>query len=218
LGATFLAAAAVSANAADVYEPAEGGYKDDTAYYPSITWTGFYAGIHAGGTFDDQADLVVDGDTVDSIEFDNAFIGGVHVGYNWQSPSNFVVGVEGSVSLLDDEFAGDDVTDYLATIRGRIGYAMDKALVYATGGAAFLGYSDEAVLGLGIDDDSTVGYVVGAGLDYKVTDNVSFGVEGLYYDFESDRFLADEVFERDFLSVQARLYYHFKRGYQEALK
>ncbi len=58
--------------------------------------------------------------------------GGLHVGYNWQKPGGWVFGIEGDVSFADD-------IDYLATIRGRLGYAMDSTLIYATGGAAFIG-------------------------------------------------------------------------------
>ncbi len=118
-----------------------------------------------------------------------------------------------------------DLTDYLASLRGRIGYAFDKALVYATGGVAFLGYSDDIADGL--DDDVAVGYVVGGGVEYKLTNNLSVGVEGLYYNFSSDFNSAVEAEEfegfsaeldRDFWTVQARLNYHFTPAYSEPLK
>lgn len=190
LGATFLAAAAVGANAADVYEPAEGGYKDDVAYYPSITWTGFYFGAHAGVAFDDD-----DGS-------DNVFAGGVQAGYNWQKHGPWVFGVEGDISFIED-------IDYLATIRGRVGYAVGNVLFYGTGGAAFLGVED--FFG---DSETFTGWVAGFGADYKLTQNVSVGAEALYYDFEEDT----DIEDADAWQVRARLNYHFNRGYEEALK
>jgi outer membrane immunogenic protein len=158
IGAAILTAAAVGANAADVYEPAEGGYKDDVAYYPSITWTGFYAGAHAGAAFNDVEDS------------DTFFSGGGQIGYNWQKHGPWVFGIEGDVSFVDDENS-----DYLASIRARAGYAMDNVLLYGTGGVAFFG-SDS-------DGDST-GWAAGLGADYKITQNVSLGAETLYYDIE----------------------------------
>ncbi|MGF1619389.1 MAG: outer membrane protein [Rhodomicrobiaceae bacterium] len=188
LGATFLAAASVGANAADVYEPAEGGYKDDAVYYPSITWTGFYFGGHAGVAFDDADDS------------DEVFAGGIQIGYNWQKHGPWVFGVEADYSFIDAE-----LVDYMASIRGRVGYAFDNLLVYGTGGIAF---TEQDFLG------DLVGWTAGLGMDYKLTQNISVGAETLYYNFEEDSGFDDaEVWQ-----VRARLNYHFNRGYQEALK
>ncbi len=60
------------------------------------------------------------------------WLGGVHAGYNWQKDGPLVLGIEGDVMF------GDEV-DYLASIRGRIGYAMGDVLLYGTGGVAFMG-------------------------------------------------------------------------------
>jgi outer membrane immunogenic protein len=197
LGATFLAGAGLvsGANAADVY--ARGGSLKDgpVDYYPAITWSGFYAGINLGAAFsdDDNDDRRNESRSSNGDGDDTMFIGGFHVGYNWQKPSNIVLGVEGDVDF------GDDI-DYLATIRGRLGYAMGSTLIYATGGAAFLGVDSD------FDDDTLTGWVAGGGIEHKLRENVSVGLEGLYYDFdEDDNFGADA----DFWSVRARLTYHF---------
>lgn len=211
LGATFLIGAAGAANAADLGRGG-GSYKDGPGeYMPPITWAGFYAGIHAGTTFDDTFELS-SGNFSISGEADSAFIGGIHVGYNWQKSANWVFGIEAAVDLLDDE----DVTDYLGSIRGRLGYAMGNSLFYGTAGVAFLGYSDE-VSGI-LDDDTAVGFVVGGGLEHKLSNNLSIGVESLYYSFSSDTVAPSVELDRDFWTVQARLSYHFNRGYDEPLK
>ncbi len=205
------------ANAADIYE--RGSFKDTPSYLPAITWTGFYIGAHAGSTFNDEIELNIEDDSnlITLLgDVDESFIGGVHVGYNWQGDSNIVLGIEGSLSFLDD----DDLTDYLASLRGRLGVALDRTLVYATGGVAFLGYDD--VLADILDDDPAIGFVVGAGVEHKLTDNISVGVEGLYYDFSSDIDTDDDEvsaeLDRSFWTVQARINYHFTSGYEAPLK
>jgi outer membrane immunogenic protein len=196
-GATFLVAASAVANAADVYS--RGGSTKDAPvdYLPAITWTGFYVGGHAGAFFSGSTEI--DGVEQDE-EDDSVGLAGVHVGYNWQRPDNIVLGIEGDISFPFDK--DDFGADYLATLRGRLGYAFGKSLVYATGGLAYISVDDED-----LGDDSDTGFTVGAGFEHKLRDNLSFGVEGAYYAFEDDS--AGEDVESDFWSVRARLTYHF---------
>lgn len=218
--------AATAANAADIYEGG-GSLKDAPApYVAPATWAGFYFGANVGFGFDDEGKCYVDYDFNGQDDGDNGstkvdycddydddddtfFLGGLHAGYNWQKHGPWVFGVEGDVSF------GDDI-DYLASIRGRVGYAMDSVLIYATGGAAFIGLED----GFG-DSHSDTGWVVGGGAEFKVTQNMSFGLEGLYYDFGDNGddygyYKVDE--EADFWTVRARVSYHLNRPYQDALK
>jgi outer membrane immunogenic protein len=200
LGATFLIGAAGAASAADVYNKG-GGYKDGPVpeYQQGISWTGFYFGANAGAEF-------IDIENEDG-EDDAVFIGGIHVGYNWQKHGPWVFGIEGDVNFVDDEG-----TDYLASIRGRLGYAAGSTLLYATGGAAFLG------LDSGDDDeDAITGFVVGGGLEHKIRENVSIGVEGLYYSFDGEDFGLDNE-DVDSFTIRARLTYHLGGGYSDALK
>jgi outer membrane immunogenic protein len=197
LSATFLATASAlsAANAADVYSPPASIKDEPVAYLPAITWTGFYLGAHVGSTFEGT-------DTIGGVEFelDDTGLAGFQIGYNWQSSRNFVFGIEGDASFPFDDIG----VDYIASIRGRIGYAAGSALLYATGGAAFLGFSES-------EDDALTGYAVGVGLDYKLRQNISFGVESLYYNFEDDVDIAGAVFDEEieFWTVRARLNYHF---------
>ena len=212
LGAIFLAGASGAASAADAYQ--RGGLKDaPEAYYPPITWAGFYAGVHAGGAFGGEVDFEDEG----SVDLDDAFTGGVHVGYNWQASANWLIGIEGSISALPleaEDFDGD-FSDYVATIRGRAGVTFDRNLVYGTAGVAFLSHADD--FADTFDEDTATGFVIGAGWERKITDNVSFGVEGLYYDLTTD--VVDD-FEADssFFTVTARLNYHFNAGGYDSLK
>jgi len=188
VSALALLAAAPAAYAADIYQD-EGSLKDvgPVDYAPPITWTGFYLGANIGAAWDDSDEIEI----VD----DAALIGGAHLGYNWQSPRNWVVGIEGDIEFMDD-------VDYLASIRGRLGYAFGNTLLYATGGAAFIDYDS-------VDD---TGWVAGLGVERKLRENVSFGVEGLYYGFEDD--LGDDS---NLWAARARLTYHFG-GTRDLLK
>jgi len=191
LGATFLATAGAvtGANAADVYS--RGNSIKDTGpvdYMPAITWAGFYFGANIGALDDG----------------DDAFTaGGLHAGYNWQRSDHLVLGIEGDVNFVDA-----DNVDYLSSIRGRIGYAAGPTLFYATGGVAFISLDD------GFDSETFTGYTIGGGIEHKLRENVSIGLEALYYNFEDD----SDVDGLDATTVRARLTYHFTDPRGEALK
>jgi outer membrane immunogenic protein len=70
----------------------------------------------------------------------------------------------------------------LGTVRGRAGYAMDRALVYFTGGLAYGSVDNEAIDGAYVNNQNSVvtGYVLGGGLEYKVKRDLSFKVEYQY--------------------------------------
>ena len=117
LGATFLSCACGAASAADIYNKG-GSLKDEPVYVAPTTWAGFYAGIHAGASFGDELEVTSERES-ETADIDTSFIGGVQVGYNWQTSPNWVFGIEGSLSNLNDELEDDgiEVTDYLAIAR-----------------------------------------------------------------------------------------------------
>ncbi len=112
-----------------------------------FSWTGFYIGGNAGwgftngsGTF--TTALGADPFTVKS----NGFVGGAQVGYNWQM-GPMVLGAEadfqgtsasGTVSATaGPAISATATTPWFGTLRGRLGYAFDSILLYATGGAVY---------------------------------------------------------------------------------
>jgi outer membrane immunogenic protein len=238
LGFAMLVGAGVvsSANAADIYS--KGSLKDGPAeYMPAITWTGFYVGGHVGAAFFDQKNknchsypvltdttvsrskesdycyediskaLIIDDgysdhDSNDGLD-DTTWLAGIHLGYNWQRSNGVVFGLEGDVSFADD-------IDYLASFRGRLGYARGATLLYGTGGVAFIGLDD--TLG---GDDSATGWVAGLGVEHKLRDNLSIGLEGLYYSFDDLDSFDDDL---AFWTVRARLTYHFTDSRSDPLK
>jgi outer membrane immunogenic protein len=108
-------------------------------------WTGFYIGVSGGGSFGqsthiDQATGL--GDTI-GYNVKGGLVGGT-LGYNWQV-SRFVVGFEGDASWVgqygsnvDDGLAGNPAftsftkETWVATARGRLGYAVNNLLFYGT--------------------------------------------------------------------------------------
>lgn len=128
----------------------------------------------AGWYFGANLGGIVDGDN------DGDATGGVHLGHNWQF-GTFVLGGEGDIDFADDP-------DTYGTIRGRAGFVLgDRWLAYGT-------------LGLAIDDDDE-GLVAGGGIEYKVANNTSIGVEALNYDLDDN-----------FTVVRGRLTWHFGGG------
>jgi outer membrane immunogenic protein len=105
---------------------------------------------------DDGWDVPTDFPAMDSVGIQRSkptgFTGGFEAGYNWQS-RNFVFGVEGDIEALSlsggasgsalypgypDTFTitSHMSTTWLATVRGRLGYAVNNWLFFVTGGPA----------------------------------------------------------------------------------
>ena len=177
---------------------------------PVFTWTGFYIGAQAGYAFGPSsafASATSNGAGLASFTGKaNGVIGGAHIGYNYSTQSllgfggfgggGLVVGIEGDVdgSNYRANYALGGLTDNTrrqiqGSVRGRLGFAVDRALFYATGGAAFGDIKNNYTNVLnGLSDSlshTRVGYTVGAGIEYAVTNNVSLRAEYRYTDFGS---------------------------------
>ena len=96
-------ALSAAANAADMYRPTEGGYKDGPAY-AGVNWSGLYAGVNGGYAFGNNSqDVKVSGPTGTLgspawPELTGGF-GGGQIGYNWQGvlAPRVVLGVEADI-------------------------------------------------------------------------------------------------------------------------
>jgi outer membrane immunogenic protein len=193
LTSTFLCAMSGYALAADVVtEP-----PPEVEVAPVFSWTGAYIGGQVGylwGEGDFDAD---DGSTAE-IEPDG-WLGGVYVGYNYQFTNNVVLGIDADFAWTgaDDSvttFSGgapfgtlDTELDWEGAVRARLGYAVDRFLPYIAGGVAFGQMDIEAFdlvpASLGSDDDTSVGWTLGVGLEYAFTDNIIGRAEYRYTDF-----------------------------------
>jgi outer membrane immunogenic protein len=235
LGLTLTSAivlAASSANAADMYrrEAAVGGYKDGPVYAVN-TWTGFYAGVNGGYAWEANDDRYTD------FKREGGF-GGGQIGYNFGSMNifgpQFVFGIEADFQGADinDRFGftlgGLDGSyksqiDWFGTVRGRIGYAMDRTLIYATGGFAYANVEDTLRIGDGRakNDETLTGWVVGGGIEHKFTPNWSIKAEYQYINLDNDGVtLGSNRYgdgDLEFHTARVGLNYHFGSTY-ESLK
>lgn len=218
LGAALSGLTLCTAVAADL--PAQ----SSAPYYPGpplFTWAGVYVGANAGvnfGRFSEGG----------AANFGNTFGGlyGLTAGYNYQS-GPLVAGVEadldfgsvyGSASPAARVWSSGNVTGN-GSLRARFGYAMDRALLFVTGG-----YTGAAVRGsltdlAGVPNVSANqsaylnGFAIGAGLEFAVTDRISIKGEYLFNDYGSSDFFGGT---RDnltsgvaFSTLRAGVNYHF---------
>ena len=217
--ATMMQAGAASA--ADL--PARTYSKAPAAIAAVYNWTGFYVGVNVGyGWATEPTVLTTDVTGLFPallVQANNAatrpagIIGGAQAGYNWQS-GQLLAGVEADFSGSDihssNDFSGpvgvtrfvhsDQKLDWLATVRGRVGFvAAEQLLLYVTGGLAVGQVSTNSSLtttvannlpaciaaniGLcyGSSDASTrLGWTAGAGAEFALMSNWSVKAEYLF--------------------------------------
>ena len=179
---------------------------------PTANWAGLYMGGNIGALFN-QNDKIASvqlaqggsggnggtngtdgagggggggggGAAIATFEEDSSIVGGLHAGINWQA-GQWVFGAEGDISAVEDTY------DYIASLRGRLGWAYEQVLLYATGGLAlakddsfdgtlFVGNGSNGANGAG-DDAGGAGGPGGAGgaaftANTGPSDNVDLGL------------------------------------------
>jgi outer membrane immunogenic protein len=176
-------------------------------------------------------------------EDEDGFTVGGHVGYNFQFGA-FVVGAEADLEWVDvggernitvnrldpvtllpvEQFTfsrGSDL-EFIGSLRARLGWAWDRALIYATGGVAFASFDDgNNVVGVNPffangDDDTVWGWTIGAGVEWAFTNNLTARLEYRYTSFDRDNntfFVVNPAFDSDdsadFHSVRLGVSYKF---------
>lgn len=172
-GLTALAAIAVvtvHTSQGPAYAADLGGYKPAQVPVPPLAPMGVPQSW-AGWYLGANLGGIVDGDN------DGDLTGGLHAGHNWQF-GNFVFGGEGDLSFADNP-------DTYGSIRARAGFALsERWLAYGTAGVAI--------------DDNDEGLVAGGGIEYKLAENTSLGMEALNYDLDDN-----------FTVLRGRLTWHF---------
>jgi outer membrane immunogenic protein len=166
---------------------------------PVFTWDGAYIGAHTGYGFG-NADVEDFGDG----DFDGWRLG-AFVGYNWQFSSGFVAGIEGDANYdwNDEDFdAGiSGESGFSGSVRGRVGYAFDRTLIYAAGGWTATNIEARGPGGLN-DDDTVHGWTIGAGVDQAFTDNIFGRLEYRYNDYGNGSLGGNDVdFDQHIIQV-----------------
>ncbi len=184
---------------------------------PAYNWGGWYAGGQIGGVWgsSDAGNAFVNGTApiANQQAFAAAapqlsptgFSGGGQIGYNHQV-DRWLFGIEADASytglrqsrtVTAPFLTGGALTttgsvgsDWMATLRPRAGYAVDRTLFYLTGGLALTdlnfasSYADTAGQSATAGFNKTrVGWVAGAGIEHAFTKNWTAKVEYLYADF-----------------------------------
>jgi outer membrane immunogenic protein len=210
-----LIAAAGPALAADL--PVAPPPQAPAAYVPAVApiynWSGIYLGVNVGASFVNQgvanntvatgplAGTIIPGFSTSS----TGIAGGGQIGINLQN-GPWVYGLEGDADYLSNKSTTYGTSggteqhvfslDLLSTVRGRIGYAFDRALFYGTGGLAMSEYSVQRTQLTGlvgaagpgtVETYSTLrlGWAAGGGIEYGLGQNWTARIEYLFADLES---------------------------------
>lgn len=207
--------AASPALAADLPEPAAPPPQAPATYAPppAFNWGGIYIGLNGGGSWVSQGNSTftysATGATSSGQSFSNSgFLGGGQIGFNYQA-GQAVFGLEADADYLSNkstvtvtDFGGGNAshaytTDFLSTVRGRLGFAWDRALIYGTGGLAMAEYQVQRTQNTsgagGLDvagatqtvSNFRLGWAAGAGVEYAFTDSITGRVEYLVAGLES---------------------------------
>jgi outer membrane immunogenic protein len=201
-----------------------------TAMADPFTWSGFYIGGTVGAGFGGASKSVdvqgfnyfpdnpVPGE-VTKVGDDSAFIGGGEIGYNYAF-NRLVAGIEADFSGFDLNANkippssraawGSDTRvsvsmSWLSTVRGRLGIAMDRWLLYGTGGVAFSDgeYRNHDFCkvappcGGGLLDargDMDTGWTVGGGAEFAWMANWTAKAEYLFVRFPGEDYSGTAIY------------------------
>jgi outer membrane immunogenic protein len=179
-----------------------------------FSWSGCYVGGHVGYRWV-EAEAAFPSVPPDfppniarALGYDlDSWVGGGQVGCNAQF-DRWVIGIEGDFSFgeksetreFDTVGLDNPITltsNWNASLRGRLGWAWDRTLVYATGGAAWMRLGVQTIdfdAGVFVPEASLsarqtlVGWTVGAGIEHAFTPNWTARIEYLYADYGRERF------------------------------
>ena len=188
------------------------------AYAPiapiAYSWTGFYAGGQVGGGWFSSQTTHIDptgsfpAGWVDSTINGRGFLGGGYAGYNYQI-NQFVIGIDGDYSWADLKGSGSDISPinfgttthdetvkWIATVTGRVGYAVNNWMFFGKGGWAWAGFDGNSstfnVLGVNrsnaTSSETRDGWTLGTGVEWGFLPNWSAKLEYDYVKFNTSNF------------------------------
>ena len=198
---------------------------------PQTNWNGFFAGIVGGGAL-----ASVRGTGVDTFQ-PNGEIGnngtswsaGAQIGYNWMLGPRVVVGLEGDFSYFGikngspnyfNSFNADLQIDtsWIATARGRLGYSTGPALLYVTGGAAWVNVKEtfSGPTAITTNKSTLDGWTAGGGIETTLGRSWSTKTEYLFVDVGNGTTVADGGFvitaDHKYHLFRSALVYRFSGG------
>ena len=202
------------------------------------------AGGYGWGDSDFAADVVDSADNTNildslngSIDVDGFLLGG-QAGYDFDFGNGMVLGVVGDMSWSgmdgdtcvedggcdgspDDSYGFAEI-NWIATVRARAGFTTGSMLFYGTGGLAIADAEASATFIEGpadperSDSNTHLGWVIGAGAEYRMSENMSLGAEYLHVELGREEYamrgtLVDILSDSDLTLdiVKASLNYRF---------
>ena len=172
---------------------------------PYFDWTGFYFGGHVGYGQGSAKAAASNLQTAESNPSFGSLYGGVQAGYNFLLPSRILLGIEADItfpntpvpdnvvaSLTTAQSNVTEQVDYIATLRGRLGYVFGNWLIYGTAGLAWSQGRFIETPGVISDQDKVLktraGVALGAGVEVAIAADWTARLEYLY-----DRFGTADV-------------------------
>lgn len=168
-------------------------------------WSGVYIGAQVGYAW---ADASVDYSEYPDGQYawapdPDGLLGGVYAGANWQLSNGVVFGAETEFNINDGSDNAIYINNYVPTYPGnydmdvrldwsgstrlRLGYAMDRWMGFVTGGVAYAGYEAD-LYSVANGDGTLLGWTIGGGAEYALTDNWRVRLSYLYTDYDDDMF------------------------------
>ncbi|MFT3732178.1 MAG: outer membrane beta-barrel protein [Hyphomicrobium sp.] len=167
---------------------------------------GPFSGLYGGGILgfgSAKSKISGEGGSIDGN--DRGFTIGGTAGYNWQCNGR-LLGIESDISYFnaDNKWSEsccggfsetlDSQINWFGTLRGRVGLVGDENfLVFATAGLAYGGIDHSFKFQGGeigsfsqSDSDTEIGWTVGGGVEYLLSDHWAFRADALYVDFGSE--------------------------------
>lgn len=179
------------------------------------SWSGFYAGLNAGGMFGtgDGTGNRFAGNDWSAREYNgNGMAGGAQIGYNFQLSPLFILGIENDLSFTGEDSRKGGRTRPETTVpwfgSGRLRAGVTPSgldtLFYGTTGLAF------GQVGNGVDTKLRTGWTLGGGAEWAFLPSWSVRGEYLYSDLawslKKDNWGSTEA---QFHTVRLGLNYHF---------
>ncbi len=161
---------------------------------PVYNWGGIYLGINGGWGWGSANWTAATGvGSISGTADDNGGLVGGKLGFNYQMKA-LVFGVEGdwdwsgintgtSSTICNVTGTCQTGNNWLTTIRGRVGWAVDRVLFYGTAGGAFANV--QTTLNGTETTHTQAGWTAGLGVEVALADNWTARAEYLYVDLGS---------------------------------
>ena len=158
-------------------------------------WNGVYVGVNGG--WGDGNSNWTDGTLGETGRFQiSGYLAGGSAGFNYQVGA-YVFGIEGDfdwshltggsgftcgaiADAVSPPTGCQTQSEWLGTVRGRVGYAVNSVLIYGTGGAAFGNIQTGLIPPSTFDSSTETGWTIGAGIEVGFAPNWTAKAEYLF--------------------------------------